>query len=226
MLVGDTRTFRAVGKDGRIRHNVAWAISPPGAAELTTSSDEATVRALNPYSNVVLSANSNGDSAEASIEIRSEKTLTPGTKLWSVDALPGCKSEKLTEAMPTANGPDLYAQETCPDGTFIRAFTADGRELWRRKLGDWSVPVSPNSKVKEQTRSGEHINPSADSICDSITLGATKDAVAKLVDQRKLPLNEKERAGDRWVLEEQGSRCMIFFDAGVTVKKQKIIISH
>lgn len=32
MVVGETRTFRAVGKDGRIRHNVRWSISPELAA--------------------------------------------------------------------------------------------------------------------------------------------------------------------------------------------------
>jgi hypothetical protein len=28
MLVGDTRTFRAVGKDGRKQQNVTWDVSP------------------------------------------------------------------------------------------------------------------------------------------------------------------------------------------------------
>ncbi|MBV8049663.1 MAG: hypothetical protein JOZ80_00665, partial [Acidobacteriaceae bacterium] len=75
MLLSETRTFRAVGKDGRIRNNVAWSISGSNDAEITTNGDEATVRALNPTRNLVLTANFAGDSAQASIEISSEKVL-------------------------------------------------------------------------------------------------------------------------------------------------------
>ena len=32
MLVGDTHMFRAVGKDGSMRHNVRWSISPGTSA--------------------------------------------------------------------------------------------------------------------------------------------------------------------------------------------------
>lgn len=38
--------------------------------------------------------------------------------------------------VPSANGPDLYVEESCPQGTFIRAMTAEGREIWRRRMGD------------------------------------------------------------------------------------------
>jgi hypothetical protein len=40
MLVGDTRTFRAVGRDARTSHNVRWSVSPEHAATLTTDGDE------------------------------------------------------------------------------------------------------------------------------------------------------------------------------------------
>jgi hypothetical protein len=226
MLVGDTRTFRAVGKDGRIRHNVRWSVSPADAAELTTNGDEATLRAVTPSSTVALTAYAGGDSAEAKIEIHSDKALAPGTAMWSVASLPGCKSEKMTQAVPTANGPDLYVQETCPDGTVIRAFTADGRELWRRKLGERSASLPPNSEAKEQAASGEHLNLSARSLCDAVASGATKDAVAELAQRRSLRLDQKQRDSDRWVLEEEGFRCTIFFDqTGAVKKKTKTIIS-
>jgi hypothetical protein len=45
MLVGETHEFRAVGKDGRIRHNLRWNVVPAYAATLTQSSDEVTVKA-------------------------------------------------------------------------------------------------------------------------------------------------------------------------------------
>jgi hypothetical protein len=56
MLVGDTHTFRAVGKDGRIRHNVRWSVSSEHAATLTTDGDEAILQADEPYSSLVLTA--------------------------------------------------------------------------------------------------------------------------------------------------------------------------
>ena len=71
MLVGETHTFRAVGKDGRLRHNVRWGVSPEHAAKLTVDGDEATIQAEEPSSTVVLTAYAEGDSSEASIEIRS-----------------------------------------------------------------------------------------------------------------------------------------------------------
>jgi hypothetical protein len=45
MLIGDTHTFRAVGKDGRMRHPVRWRVSPESAVTLTLHGDEATLQA-------------------------------------------------------------------------------------------------------------------------------------------------------------------------------------
>src|SRR4030088_3063936 len=61
MLVGETHTFRAVGKDGRLRHNVRWNISPEHAAKLTVDNQEATSQAEEPYWSVVLTAYAEGD---------------------------------------------------------------------------------------------------------------------------------------------------------------------
>jgi hypothetical protein len=226
MLVGDTRTFRAVGKDGRKQQNVTWNVSPEHAATLTTEGDEATLQATEPSATVVLTAHAGADSAEASIEIRSGTAMAAGTALWSVTNLPGCKTAKMSQAVPTANGPDLYVEEACPDGTFIRAVTADGREIWRRRLGDHAAPSRPNLTTKEKTQPAERLNLSARSLCDDVSSGMTKDAVSKLVEDRNLRLQEKERQSDSWVIEEQGFRCKIVFnEAGTMMKKTKIIIT-
>src|ERR1700724_4033342 len=82
MLLGETHTFRAVGKDGRLRHNVRWNISPEHAAKLTVDNDEATVQAEEPSSTVLLTAYAEGDSSEASIEILSGPSLPTGTMMW------------------------------------------------------------------------------------------------------------------------------------------------
>jgi hypothetical protein len=226
MLVGETHTFRAVGKDGRLRHNVRWVVSPEHAAKLTVDGDEATIQAEAPYSTVVLTAYAEGDSSEASIEIRSGASLPIGTTKWSVTALPGCKTTKLTPAVPSANGPDIYVEESCPDGPYVRAITDDGRELWRRKIGGPMAPLAQGSEGKEETQVAEHINLSARSLCDEISSGMSKDGVGRLAQDRNLRLGEKERQGNSWVFEEHNFRCTVWFgEAGTVVKNKKIIIT-
>jgi len=226
ILVGDTHTFRAVGKDGRIRHNVQWSISPESAATLTTNGDEATVKAMEQSSTVVLTGRASGDLSEAIIEIPSGAALSTGTPIWSVTHLPGCKSVQMTQAVPSANGPDLYVQELCPQGTFIRALTADGRELWRRRLGDPAGTLPPSVKATEQAQPGVPVNLSGHSLCDAVPPGMTKDSVSKLARNSNLRIAEKEQQSDSWVFEEQGFRCDILFDkAGRVMKKKKTIVT-
>jgi hypothetical protein len=228
MLVGDTRTFRAVGKDGRKQPNVTWTVSPESAAILTTADDEATLRATEPSATVVLTAHAGGDSAEASIEIRFGTTMAAGTAIWSVSNLPGCKTTKISQAVPTANGPDLYVEEACPDGTYVRAMTADGREIWARRLGDIVATLSrPNLTTKEKPQPAERLNLSAHSLCDDVSSGMTKDAVSKLAQDRNLRLGDKEHDSNTWMIEEEHFQCKIVFnEPGTVMKKTKIIITE
>jgi hypothetical protein len=129
----------------------------------------------------------------------------------------------MTQAVPSANGPDIYVQEACPDGTYVRAITDDGRELWRRKIG---VPLAPGLKAKQETEPAEHIHLSTRSLCDDIFSGMTKDSVSNIAQDHNLRLGEKERQGNNWVIEERNFRCKILFDdAATVVKKKKIIIT-
>lgn len=231
MLVGDTRTFRAVGKDGRIRHSVMWRVSPEDAVTLTLNGDEATLRATQATSKVILIASVGDDTAEASIEVRSG-TLAPGTALWSVPEIPGCKNRKISQAVPTANGPDLYVEEDCPQGTVIRALTADGREIWRTGTGGSGTRIPGMPASKAAAPSGERLNPNRlnlahSSVCDAVALGMTKEKVASVVESRNLRVDEKQRQGDSWSLEEAGSRCDILFDikSGAVVKKKKTLVT-
>lgn len=244
MLVGETRTFRAVGKDGRIRPNVRWEISPRYAAEVTMNGDEVTVTAREASPSVMLTATTEGDSADASIEIRAQGDLKPGTTLWSVAPTPGCKTTQMIQAVPSANGPDLYVQETCPDGTMLRALTSDGRELWRKMLAGKSVgaavptsngpyvgflpngPTSP-APVKPAEPVGAHINSHGTSMCDAVSAGMTRDDAMNAATQHNIKLDAKQRQRDTWVIEEQGSSCTISFDAttGNVVKKKKTIVT-
>ena len=150
MLVGDTRTFRAVGKDGRKQHNITWDVSPEHDVTLTTADDEATLQATEPSATVVLTARAGGDSSEASIEIRSGSTMAAGTALWSVTNCPAARPLKCRKQCQLRR-PDLYVEEACPDGSYVRAMTADGREIWRRRLGDiLATPSRPTPLRKRK----------------------------------------------------------------------------
>jgi hypothetical protein len=226
MIVGETRTFRAVGKDGRIRHNVRWSISPDSAATLTLNGDEATVQAKQASSKAYLTAHAESDSAEATIEILSSGAPPAGTVLWTVPPIPGCKSAKLTQAVPSATGPDLYDQEECPQGTVIRALTADGREIWRKQIsGTGSAFTVDPAQAKPE--SGERLNPKATSVCDAVSSGMAKEEVSTLLTTRNLHLDGKQRQSDDWTVEEEGFRCTISFDGKTetVVKKKKTIVS-
>jgi hypothetical protein len=261
MLVGETHTFRAVGKDGRIRHNVRWGISPQNAAAITMDGDEVTVQAREASPSVLLTASADGDSTDASIEIRPAGDMPAGTRIWSVSPTPGCKATKMTQAVPTANGPDLYVQEDCPDGGMIRALTADGRELWRRPIASAGSPgngtpgngtpgngspanapgpiahgpyigilpngVSSKGPAKSDEPAGEHISPHSTSVCDTIRIDMSRDDVSKTIAERNVTLDARQRQGDTWTIEEEGSRCTISFDAktGNVVKKNKTIVT-
>jgi hypothetical protein len=225
MVPGQTRTFRAVGKDGRMRHNVRWSISPEHAAKLTMDGDEAVVQAEE-AATVMLTAYAEGDSAQATVDILSGHTPPTGTVLWSVHSLPGCTSKKMTQAVPSATGPDIYDEEECPQGNFVRALTADGRELWRRQITGSGGVLASGPVAKPQTDTGRHMNLHPSSVCDGVSPGMTKDAVSQVANAHKLHVDPKQRQGDSWDFEEEGSSCTISFDgnSGAVVRKRKTII--
>ena len=230
MLVGEAHTFRAVGKDGKMLRNVTWSLDSDHDAKLTVDGEEATIQGEQPSSNIVLTANAGGGSAEVSIEIRSGNSLPIGTVKWSVTELPGCKTMKITPAVPSAGGPDIYVQEACPDGTYVRAITEDGRELWRRNISGLAAPatsgtLAPGLKGNEETQLAEHINSGARSLCDGISFGMTKDGVLKVAQSRGLRLGEKERESNGWEFEEHNYRCIQFGDSGSVIKSKKIIVT-
>ena len=224
MMHGEMRTFRAVGKDGRMRHNVRWSISPESAAKLTIDGEEAVVQAEGPAT-VMLSAYAEGDSAEATVEILAGTPPT-GTRLWTVPTLPGCKNKNISQAVPTATGPDLYVEEECPQGTFVRALTADGREMWRRQITGSDGVLASDSVAKPPADTGRHLDLHRASVCDGISHGMTKDPVSQVANGHNLRVEPKQWQSDTWEFEEEGSRCTISFDgkSGAVLKKRKTII--
>jgi hypothetical protein len=132
LTVGENRNFRATDKNGHILRGVEWTASQPRVLKLTAG-DEVEVTATQP-GKCTLTAHLNQASGEAQVEVLEGSTMKPGTVLWSAPTQPGCTSIQIVQAMPTADGPDLYQTSACPDGTYVTALTSDGILLWRKRL--------------------------------------------------------------------------------------------
>jgi hypothetical protein len=221
MLVGETRTFRAVDKNGHMLHDVRWSTSQPGMVELRAG-DEVQVTSAQP-GKCSLTARSSQGSGDAEVEVLAGSKMPAGTILWSGPQQPGCKPTNITQAVPTADGPDLYEDSTCPDGRYISAFTADGILLWRRNLDSKQKP-SASLGGGPTEGSVVRLNTHATSICDSVSAGMTKDAIADLLKAGHLPPTA-DFSQNLWLVEEEHVQCKIWFDAESRVTKKRKVLT-
>lgn len=220
MLVGESRRFRAVDGSGHPLRNVDWMASQSGIVEVS-SEDEVVVTAQQ-VGKVTLMAHTSTGSANAHIEVVGGGPLPQGTVIWSSGDMPGCRSTKIMPAVPVANGPDVFEESQCADGTYIRAYTSDGILLWRRKIA--SNGASP-AKPAEVSNSSNPFDTRAGSICDSVSVGMKQDAVIELLKARNLGV---PTTGQKtWIIEEDSAQCKLWFDttSGV-VKKRKTLTTE
>jgi len=131
MMVGDMHSFSAFDIDGHtVTEKAEWSLSNSYVADL--SGGEPTIVAKD-HGTVTLRARIGGQTAEAAITVITGEKFTPGTILWSVPQIPGFKGSQIVQAVPSANGPDLYGIDKSDDGdTLIRALFSDGRQLWMK----------------------------------------------------------------------------------------------
>lgn len=225
MTVGDSRPFRLVNQDGQKQSDVSWSVSDPKALELS-SDDDMTVEAKEP-GEFHLSARGSWGNDEITITVV-EGAMKTGTILWSDPPASGCKAGKMTQAVPSATGPDLYSEEDCPDGHYVTALTANGMQIWRRKIGavTASTPsaTAPIAMAPSGPYAGMMINVHSRSVCDFISLGDSQQTIRTLLQQKKLPFSEANHA---WVVEESGSKCTLWFDdKAAVVKKRMTLVSE
>ena len=142
MMVGDTHSFSAFDIDGRtVTSSAEWSLSNSYVADLSNG-DGPTIMAKD-HGTVTLRARIGGRTAEATITVTAQDKFTPGTILWSVPQIPGFKGSQIVQAVPSANGPDLYGIDKSDDGdTLIRALFSDGRQLWMKH---YSVSGKPGT---------------------------------------------------------------------------------
>jgi len=135
MLVGQSHAFSAFDIDGKtITGSAEWSLSNSYVANLYSAGDP--VVFAKDHGTVTIRARVGMHEAEATITVLSSDSLPSGTIIWSIPQIPGYVGKQIVQAMPTATGPALYAVEQGSQGeSLIRALTADGRQMWMRRLG-------------------------------------------------------------------------------------------
>ncbi len=222
LVVGESRSFRLVDQNGQLQGNVTWTVSDPDALQ-ANGGDQVTIVAKQ-AGDFRISAQSKNGSAEGTVKVMEGK-IPVGTAIWSGGTIPGCKSVQLVQAMPSANGPDMYETSHCADGDYVTALTADGMQLWRRRLGaPGATTATPDGK---NTVEASRINLAAPSICDSLLLGTDQQKIRDLLQQRNLSFSEGASGDHAWIIEESNKRCKLWFDdKSVLTKKRKIFVTE
>jgi hypothetical protein len=227
LKVGESRSFRVTDKNGHRLQGVQWTASEPAVLELLAG-DEVEVTAKQ-SGKCTLTAHAGEGSGEAQVEVVDGATMKPGTILWTAPAQPGCQSIQIVQAVPTADGPDLYQTSACPDGTYVTALTSDGMLLWRRKLGaEKNAPSAFQAKAPASSAASgpAPLNTHAASICDAVAVGTKKDTVKDLLTARALS-RAPESSDNLWVMEEDSAQCRLWFDSDARVsKKRKILVAE
>jgi len=220
ILVGDSRPFRMVDRNGRGQHEVTWDVSDSYALEISAG-DEVLVTAKR-AGDFRLTGRTDHGTAEATIKVAEGTSLPVGTVKWSSGKMAGCRTVKMVPAMPSANGPDIFEQSECEDGSYISAYTSEGVQMWRRKMGGGDT-----AKIEEGNPApvANRLDSRASSVCDSIIVGMEQEKVREVFGLRHLSFREGAPGERLWAVEESNAQCKVWFDEkSVVMKKRKTLV--
>jgi len=215
VLLGESRPFRAVNRDGRPGSAVRWDSSSSEAQIYGTGSDiEVEFREPGEYT---IHAYSPDGSGSAKIRVLALRALPYGTKKWTVESFQGCQTKQIVPAIPAAGSTnDVFMSDSCPRGNVIRALTAEGLENWRTWTSEKDIDPSKLSAYEPKALLGK-------SVCDNVQADMSRDDVTRLAAAAKVDLPDTERSKDTWTFEEGAGECRVTFHDGKVTKKQKII---
>ena len=133
LVLGNTQSFAAIDQNGVRRPDATWTVSDATIATLA-SDGSGTLTAV-AVGQVTLTATVQGVSGQTTVTIVSGSSITSGTVLWKAPSVSGFATQQIFEALPTLNGPDLYAVDTDSSGDIlVRAFQAGGPQLWQHVI--------------------------------------------------------------------------------------------
>lgn len=147
MLVGGTQQFTAIDNLGIPRFDATWTVSNPSFASVSPNPNGTAILTGLAAGQVTITATAEGVSAQGQATILSETSFPSGATIWSAPPpAPGFSVIQLAQAVPSANGPDLYSISLSADGTqsIIQALMADGEQI-----GQIQVPPLLNNAVPD-----------------------------------------------------------------------------
>jgi hypothetical protein len=130
LFVGNMQSFTAVDQTGTARPDAAWSVSDTTIANFVGGSPNTLTGIA--AGQVTLTATVGSTSAQTTVTVVPASSLSAGTVLWSATPVPGFAAQQIVQAVPTANGPDIYSVEEDSNGdVLLRAFKHDGEQLWQ-----------------------------------------------------------------------------------------------
>jgi hypothetical protein len=228
LLIGESKTFRLVDQNGQMQTNVSWTVSDPDAFQ-SQEGNELFVTAKRAGDFSVSAHNADG-SADATIKVMEGTSLPQGTVKWSGASVEGCKTMKVIPAVPSASGVDVYEQSLCDDGEYIAAYTSEGIEVWRHKIGETGPPpivqTGKNAAAASQPKPSR-LNTRSASICDAVEVGNDQQKIRDLLSQRDLSFTEGAPGERTWTVDESSTECKLWFDdKSAVTKKRKTFVSE
>jgi hypothetical protein len=131
VVVGNAQSFTAIDQNGVHRPDAAWSVSDTTIATLATDGS-GTITAV-AAGTVTVTATVGSASAQSTVTVIT--ALSAGTTLWTAPTVSGFTTQKIIQATPTPNGPDLFTIDTDTSGdVLVRAFTSGGAQLWQNPV--------------------------------------------------------------------------------------------
>jgi hypothetical protein len=128
MTIGGTQAFQAIDQTGTLRPDATWSINDATVASFETSNPNTLVG--NAAGTATVTATVGSVTGTTTVTVLSSG-LSVGTQLWSAPTISGYTTQQIVQAVPSVNGPDLYAVDADTSGdVLVRAFKSDGEQLW------------------------------------------------------------------------------------------------
>jgi hypothetical protein len=215
MVIGESRSFRMVDENGQAQHKVRWTLKNMDASQ-ETDGDELHFDASH-VGEYRLTARTDFATAEASVKVVEAKDMTQGTTRWQSGKKEGCTTTKIIPARSNASGVYAYQQSQCEDGVYLAGYTADGVQLWRRKISDSPSQTGSNDYEVE----GEHLEARPASICDTVQVGTGQEKIRAMLTEQHLSFREQPGEEHVWLVEQSNAQCRLQFDDKLTLAKKK-----
>jgi hypothetical protein len=143
VTVGNSQSFTVIDQNGVRRPDASWSVSNMSVG--TMASDGSGTFTAAAVGQETLTATVSGVSAQTTITVISGAPLSFGMTIWSAPAVAGYTTKQMVQAVPSVNGPDVYAIDTDSSGdVLVRAFMSDGEQVWQNLMTN-ALAIDPIS---------------------------------------------------------------------------------